>query len=424
MKSISDLLVGTRVVDNKTKYYGTPIVWRIMEHNHAGDPENSTAIISDKVLCIKPFDAKEPKYEGADSYLVDKIRNYGNGNYSLSNLLQWANSDADAWMWYAPQYEYDHPPDTTDYVTANPYEPESGFLHGFSSAFKDNILEITKKIGTEVTRKIHLLTLKEAGKEWEYDDASLSPYELFSDDASRKADITNEAIEKDGNGYSGYWVAFDGYDSRYIKENGNCADGNAAYSEKPYEGRYRGFRPYCCLNSENVMVSDKPDENGVYTLFFTSTNPDIPEEEDTEGTPPDGIWREPKTNWTATDRFNLQDYKRIRNNLIFLNNRISDIWGEFSIQDMGNDQTDPRYIWKVQYFNAIEENLEIINQHSLIVKNYGFKQTFYPNGAFIGFAELNRIEGATLKMKRIIDGWEAGLRKLSFRLGAPKGLYL
>lgn len=138
----------------------------------------------------------------------------------------------------------------------------------------------------------------------------------------------------------------------------------------------------------------------------------------------DGIWRTPKTDWTEKDAFNLKDYKRIRNNLLFLRNKISGIWGEFEIQDMGNEPSDHRYIWKAQYFNAIEENLETINQHSLIVKNYGYKQTFYNNGVFIGFSELNRIESATLQMKRIIDGWEAGLRRLPFRLGAPKGLYL
>lgn len=425
MKSIGDLLVGARVADNNTKYYGKPIVWRVMEHNHQGDPENSTAIISDKVLSLKAFDAKEPKYKGSDSDEVNQIRNYGNGNYSLSNLLQWANSEAEAWMWYTPQHEYDHPPDTTDYVTANPYESEPGFLNGFSTAFKESILEATKKIGIEVTRKIHLLTLKEAGTGWEYDDATLTPYELFSDNASRKADITNEAIEKDGTGYSGYWAAYKGsYSCKYITKSGDGGDYSSSHTKGAYEGRYYGFRPYCCLKSD-VMVSDKPDENGVYSLFFKSTVPDDSGSgEEDEGTPPDGIWREPKTNWTETDRFNLRDYNRIRNNLVFLNRRISDIWGEFSIQDMGNDQTSVKYIYKVQYFNAIEENLEIINKHSLIVKNYGFKQTFYPNGVFIGFSELNRIESATLKMKQIIDGWEAGLRRIPFRLGAPKGLYV
>lgn len=197
------------------------------------------------------------------------------------------------------------------------------------------------------------------------------------------------------------------------------------------EGGKKGFRPYCCLKSD-IMVSDKPDENGVYTLFLRSTpdlpdapdNPDEPENPDYPETNMDGIWREPKTDWTESDAFNLKDYKRIRNNLLFLRNKISGIWGAFSISDMGNDQSDPKYIWKVQYFNAIEENLETINKRMIIIKNYGYKQTFYNNGAFIGFSELNRIEDATLQMKRIIDGWEAGLRRLSFRLGAPKGLYL
>ena len=60
-KTLGDLLVGARVVDPNTKYYGVPIVWRIMEHNHEGDPENSTAVISDKVLCLKAFDARDRK---------------------------------------------------------------------------------------------------------------------------------------------------------------------------------------------------------------------------------------------------------------------------------------------------------------------------------------------------------------------------
>lgn len=420
MKMLGDLLVGERVVDNGTKYRGKPIVWRIMEHNHQGDPDNSTAIISDKVLCLKSYDAREPKYSGSSSSANTQIQQYGNGNYGFSNLLQWANSDADAWLWYTPQHEYDHPPDTTDYVTANPYESEAGFLNGFSSGFKRNMLDVTKKIGTDVTKKIHLLTLKEAGTNYRYDDVSLSAYELFSDDASRKAEITDEAIEKDGSGYKGYWVAYNGTDYSYhIKKDGDGGNYSTAYSVDAYEGRYYGFRPYCCLKSD-AMVSDSPDENGVYTLFLKSEEPDESEEE--EGTPPDGKWREPKTDWVASDRFNLKDYNRIRNNLIYLNRRISNIWGEFSIEDMGNDQSSIRYIWKPKYFNAIENSLDILNEHNIVVKNYGFKQTFYQNGAFIGFAELNRIESATLQMKQIIEGWEAGLRRLSFRLGSPKGL--
>ena len=429
-KTLGDLLVGARVVDPNTKYYGVPIVWRIMEHNHEGDPENSTAVISDKVLCLKAFDAREPKNQDSS------IKQYGNGNYALCNILQWANSDADAWMWYTPQHEYDHPPDTTDYVTMNPYESEAGFLNGFSSGFKAGMLEVTKKMGTEVTRKIQFLSLRETGIIYNYDNETLKPYELFSDDASRKAEITVEAEEKNGKNYAGYWSSSKSYVSEepcYIKKSGDGGSGSGTshYATYPYNGIALGFRPYCCLKFD-IIVSDKPDENGVYTLFLRSApdlldtpdNPDKPENPDYPETNMDGIWRTPKTDWTETDAFNLKDYKRIRNNLLFLRNKISGIWGAFNIADMGNDQSDPKYIWEVQYFNAIEENLETINKRMIIVKNYGYKQTFYNNGAFIGFSELNRIESATLQMKQIIDGWEAGLRRLPFRLGAPQGLYL
>lgn len=428
MKTLGDLLVGTRVCDPNTKYYGAPIVWKIMEHDHEGDPQNSTTVISDKVLCLKAFDAREPKYAGSDSSTNSRIRSYGNGNYELSNILQWANSDADAWMWYMPQHEYDHPPDTTDYVTGNPYESEAGFLNGFSNGFKENMLDITKKIGTDITKKVHLLTRKEAGANYYNDDESLMQYELFSDDASRKAEITKESIEKDGMGYAGWWTASKGtYYSNYINKEGY--GGNASgLTQEAYKGINTGFRPYCCLKKD-IVVSGNPDENGVYTLFLKSTpdkpsDPDEPVNPDYPESPMDGLWREPKTNWTETDAFNLKDYKRIRNNLLFLHNRISGISGEFAIEDMGNDPSDPKYIWKVRYFNAIEENLETINEHSLIVKKYGYKQTFYNNGAFIGFSELNRIENAILQINRIIKGWESGLQRLPFRLGAPKGIYL
>lgn len=437
-KTLGDLLVGARVVDPNTKYYGVPIVWRIMEHNHEGDPENSTAVISDKVLCLKAFDAREPKRPGSGQVASD-IREHGNGNYDFSNILQWANSDADAWMWYTPQHEYDHPPDTTDYVTVNAYESETGFLNKFSVGFKESMLDVTKKIGTDVTRKIHLPTLRELGGADRYspEDSSLKVYELFSDDASRKADITKEAAEKDSGRYDSYWTATQdvGCEVRAVYKTGKTIYVSSVYESpnrgKAWEGDYYGFRPYCCLKKD-IMVSDKPDENGVYTLFLRSTpdlpytpdNPDEPESPDYPETNMDGIWRIPKIDWTETDAFNLKDYKRIRNNLLFLRNKISGIWGAFNIADMGNDQSDPKYIWKVQYFNAIEENLEIINKRMIIIKNYGFKQTFYDNGAFIRFSELNRIESATLQMKQIIEGWEAGLRRISFRLAAPKGLYL
>lgn len=416
MKTLGDLLIGSRVVDHRTKYDGNPIVWKIIGKNHEGDPDDSATLISEYILSTKAFDAKEPKNTNTN------IQRYGWSNYEYSNILQWLNSDADAWMWYEPQHEYDHQPDSS-YVTSNPYESESGFLNEFSSAFKSSMIEAENIYAYapttyRINRKVHLLSQQEVGiSGYSGGSTNASRYQegtqyndFFYDDTSRKAykigakSSTNWVLRTYGSTFTNVYVDADGYPR----------------TEESYAGTF-GIRPKCFLPI-STMVSEKPDENGIYTLILSSDKPDEPEED--EETLPDGKWREPKTDWTADDVFNLKDYNRIRNNLIYLNKIISNIWREFSIEDMGNDPTSHKYIWKAKYFNAIEENLEIINQHSLIVKNYGYKQTFYNNGVFIGFSELNRIESATLQMKQIIDGWEAGFRRLSFRLGAPKGLYL
>lgn len=134
-------------------------------------------------------------------------------------------------------------------------------------------------------------------------------------------------------------------------------------------------------------------------------------------------WQEPKTDWTAQDRLNYKDYNRIKNNLAHLHSEAVEIWGDFEIEDMGVDMTSNREGWKYRYFNAFESNVDTINSH-IFTQDYGFRQTFYSNGPFIGFAELNRIESAILDMKRIIDGVKAGRIRLAFRLGAPKGLKL
>lgn len=135
------------------------------------------------------------------------------------------------------------------------------------------------------------------------------------------------------------------------------------------------------------------------------------------------MWKTPKTNWTNSDRFNMEDYNRIKNNLHYLWEEVCDMWQEFEIEDMGEDITSYKQDYNFVYFNAFESNVDIINKN-MFTQNYGMRQNFYPNGVFIKFDELNRIESAILKMKQIIDGKKAGMKRLPFRLGAPKGLYL
>ncbi|MBD5545807.1 MAG: hypothetical protein HDQ97_00100 [Lachnospiraceae bacterium] len=134
-------------------------------------------------------------------------------------------------------------------------------------------------------------------------------------------------------------------------------------------------------------------------------------------------WQTPKTDWISTDKFNIEDFNRIKNNLVYVKEQAALIWGDFEIIDMGEDITSYSAYWDVDKFNAFEANVDIINEH-MLSQDYGIRQTFYENGAFIKWDELNRIENAILRMKRIVDGRKASLLRLSFRLGAPNGLKL
>lgn len=129
-------------------------------------------------------------------------------------------------------------------------------------------------------------------------------------------------------------------------------------------------------------------------------------------------WTEPKTDWSTSDRFNIGDYNRIKNNLTYLNEYANELYVPFDTEDMGEDATYPIF-WDVDKFNAFERNLDEINRR-IYTQDFGVSQTFYPNGVFIQADELNRIESAMLSMKNILDRQKAGVRRLLFRLGQYK----
>lgn len=130
-------------------------------------------------------------------------------------------------------------------------------------------------------------------------------------------------------------------------------------------------------------------------------------------------WIEPKTDWTSQDTFNFSDYNRIKNNIAYLRERAVKLVKPFEIHDMGNDMTSYAELFDASKFNTIEQNLETINNNAYL-KDYGTKQTFYDNGVFIAYAELNRIESATLDIYNMLGRQEIGLRRLAFRLGAGR----
>lgn len=144
-------------------------------------------------------------------------------------------------------------------------------------------------------------------------------------------------------------------------------------------------------------------------------------------------WITPKTDWKAEydgagiyqgDYFNIEDYNRIKNNLMHIRNLATELFYGVPVISVGADKHYP--IANSPDFNndnifadeinLIEDGLQAIDDFiSLFI--HGEKKTFYPNGSFIGYAELNRIESAELELYTYITDSIAGKSHLAIRFG-------
>lgn len=135
-------------------------------------------------------------------------------------------------------------------------------------------------------------------------------------------------------------------------------------------------------------------------------------------------WIEPKTDWYGYtdsnndyqgDRFNAADYNRIKNNIQVLHDLAAQIYTNFDISDMGDDKTYADYPYADE-INLMEDNFQTIVSKT-INNDYGTKPVFMDNGAFIGYEELNRLEGAQLDMYNKLQNQYKGRRMFQFMLG-------
>ena len=132
-------------------------------------------------------------------------------------------------------------------------------------------------------------------------------------------------------------------------------------------------------------------------------------------------WITPKTDWKSTDKFNIVDYNRIKNNLLYLQWLANELHPPEIEANLGDDKTSYTDFFYADEFNAIEEQLDSINGQALEL-DIGSRQTFYDNGIFIGFRELNRIESAELKLYDLLTNQHDGRRMLTFLLGMTEVL--
>lgn len=116
-------------------YCGEPIVWRCI-----GIDENGPLMLSDKILCLKSFDAKgdNDEYHSDGWGYIRKER--GSNCWSDSNLRQWLNSASSI-------VNYSHCPPTKEnvYKGYNAYADEAGFLNAFSIEDLSAIKTVTQR---------------------------------------------------------------------------------------------------------------------------------------------------------------------------------------------------------------------------------------------------------------------------------------
>lgn len=273
-QALSALPIGAKVKEVGTTYNGQPITFVVAGKNHYA--ANQVTLLTEKIISLKSFDGKEASNTDSNR------KNYGNNRYSVSNLRQWLNSSAATW--FAAQHTADAPPNSTN-TSYNPYDTEKGFLANFSANLRNALqatnLTVAKNTAVDgggsetVTDKVFLLSNTEVGLTNENSVAEGKLLALFSDNASRVAYPTVEAVANStytttnlASSKPWYWWLRTPHASYSNYERNVYTDGSLNYVYA-YYGHY-GLRPAVNLSSE-IRVSDTVDASGAYTIIWNAS---------------------------------------------------------------------------------------------------------------------------------------------------------
>lgn len=118
-------------------YYGQPILWRCVDID-----ENGPLMLSDKILCIKAYDAGGSDTSGSHGREPGR-ESYGSNYWADSNIRSWLNSTASAgnveWM-------CGNPPVAEElWGGYNAYDNEAGFLSNFTENERNAMKTVCQK---------------------------------------------------------------------------------------------------------------------------------------------------------------------------------------------------------------------------------------------------------------------------------------
>lgn len=270
--SIKDRILFPIITNSGKSEYGDEIVWRIIDKNHQGYPTNSVTLITDKIMTIKCFDAREQNSSYSDR------RDDGNSYYRVSNIRKWMNSDAEAGKWYSSQHPNDAPPTPAnqkyDYNTE--YYDKPGFLNMFSQKIIGELLYTELSFARNpidgtgvdtVTDRIFMPTIKEMGIN--LSDSTGYPFPNFEDRNSRAFKYSEESVSNlngqpsnmTANALGNSWTRDAEKSSKFqghvllLTSDGSCNLMGAAIPQGV---------SICCNLSQDFILKTEPRSDGIY----------------------------------------------------------------------------------------------------------------------------------------------------------------
>lgn len=127
------------------------------------------------------------------------------------------------------------------------------------------------------------------------------------------------------------------------------------------------------------------------------------------------MWQQPKTDWQSGEWFNIEDYNRIKNNLVEIRSQALNLWPDFEFEEMGDDKTYQDYTFYADEINKFEANVDLICAGTYPFY-LGERKTYYDNAPFIDWQELNRIEKACLLLYNTFKASSDARLRLAFTL--------
>lgn len=282
-QALSNLAVGSKVKFGSYSVNGEtaqPIVWTIVAKNHTGYPDNSVTLHTSNIIDLRCFDAKEPNNSNSSRVA------YGNNYYSVSNIDQWLNKDADGGSWYVAAHSADSAPDTAANTrVGTQYAARPGFLNAFTTNEKNAILSTTIRVvkptadgGSyeDIVRKVFLPSITEMGYGLENNIAEGTAWGYYTTATTHAAYATAQCYSNTQSSSKAssqttnwqWWLrtsyATQSHYARLITSSGGTSSGYA------YSGQY-GIRP--ALNLSNALnVSDSADSDGCYTFEWSGSS--------------------------------------------------------------------------------------------------------------------------------------------------------